>query len=121
MGAVGVITLVQCRGDLLGALIGSCETVLSEKVVSGSLVGTYSAVFSVISSQEMMGLFARVILLCVWYKFFIWRGEVASVDSVILGGVGTSNLVGGIFHPWWCDFLHPRRLSSLVKNCDQCF
>ena len=89
---------VRCRGDILGALVGSCEMILmlSEKVIFGSLVGTYSTVFSVISGRGTMGLFTRVTLLCGCFKFFMWIGEVDSVDSVTLGGIGTSTLVGGI-------------------------
>ena len=107
---------VRCRGDLLGKVVGSFDISFSEQVNVGFCVGIRSTVIGVISGRGMMGVFARVVLPCVWGNILICRGEVASVDSVILGGVGISTLGGGIFSTLGgVIFFHPCSLRSLVK------
>ena len=88
---------VRCRGDLLGAVVGSSDILFSEDVTFGFCVGIWSTVIGVISGRGMMGVFARVVLPCVRRKFLMCRGKAASVDSVMQGGVGISTLGGGIF------------------------
>ena len=53
-----------------------------------------------------MGLFARVILVRRRFNCFIWLGNIVSVDSMTLSGIGKSTLGGGksnVFNTLTCD------------------
>ena len=65
---------LRCCGDLLGVVVGSFDISFSEQVTFGFCVGICSRVIDVISGRGMMGVFARVVLLCVRGNVLMCRG-----------------------------------------------